>query len=221
MSDAPFLIEDMNVWETRMFSVNYPEHSKNRQALLEAIESIRQQQEEAIASYVAPTAKHQLYESSLDLLEQPVPALSDLKIFLEDMLTTVAYAVNEEFWPEDAQAHASIIESWFHVTENGGYHDTHSHPNCSWCGIYYLQAGESGIEQRNGVNRFYDPRHGADQYLDAGTAYLNAAGTWDFAPQEGQIVIFPSYLKHAAMPYFGSQARIVLAFNSQVNFQED
>ncbi|WP_315982846.1 hypothetical protein [Aliamphritea spongicola] len=119
MSGEPFLIEDMNVWETRMFSVNYPEHSKNRQALLTAIENIRQQQEEAIASYVAPTAKHKLYESSLDLLDQPVPALSDLKVFLEDMLTTVAYAVNEEFWPEEVQAQASIIESWFHVTENG------------------------------------------------------------------------------------------------------
>lgn len=221
MSSEPLLIEDINVWETRMFSVNYPDHQQHQQALLAAIEKIRLQQDEAIASYVAPTAKHQLFESSLDLLEQPDNSLQELKQFLEDMLSTVAQAVNEEYWPPGAMGQASIVESWFHVTENGGYHDTHSHPNCSWCGIYYVAAGECDIEQRNGVNRFYDPRHGADQYLDAGTAYLNATGTWDFAPQEGQVVIFPSYLKHAAMPYFGSQARVVIAFNSQVNFSPE
>ena len=220
MSDQELLIEDINVWDTRMFALNNPEHSRLKKPLLDAIYRLRDAQSQAIESEVAPGAKHALFESTLELLEQPDPTIQDLKAFLEEMLTMVATAVNQEFWPQDAQAEATIVESWFHVTEDGGYHDTHSHPNCSWCGIYYVDAGECDLGNRNGINRFYDPRTGADQYLDAGTAYLNGTGTWDFAATEGQIVIFPSYLKHAAMPYFGKKDRVVIAFNSRVNFIE-
>lgn len=220
MHQAEILIEDINVWETQMFTVQNPLHSTIRAPLLKLIYNLRDSQQQAIESDVAPTAKHALYESTLDLLQHPDPVISELREFIQEMLVTVASAVNEPFWPEGAQARADIVESWFHVTENGGYHDTHAHPNCSWCGIYYVDAGECDIRSRNGINRFYDPRHGADQYLDAGTAYLNGTGSWDFAAVEGQVVIFPSYLKHAAMPYFGQQDRVIIAFNSQIHFQE-
>lgn len=220
MYQPDVLIEDISVWETQIFTVQNPLHSNIREPLLELIYNIRDQQKQAIESEVAPTAKHALDESTLDLLQRPEVVISELREFLEAMLVTVASAVNEPFWPEGAQAKADIVESWFHITKNGGYHDTHAHPNCSWCGIYYIDGGECDLHSRNGVNRFYDPRHGADQYLDAGTAYLNGAGSWDFSAIEGQVVIFPSYLKHAAMPYFGQQDRVIIAFNSQVHFQE-
>ncbi|MDO6562939.1 TIGR02466 family protein [Amphritea sp. 1_MG-2023] len=219
MNQPDILIEDISVWETQMFTVQNPLHSDIRESLLKLIYQLRDQQQQAIESEVAPTAKHALYESSLDLLQRSEPVIAELREFIEDMLVTVASAVNEPFWPEGAQASAEIVESWFHITENGGYHDTHSHPNCSWCGIYYIDAGESDIHSRNGINRFYDPRHGADQYLDAGTAYLNSTGSWDFSAVEGQVVIFPSYLKHAAMPYFSQKDRVIIAFNSQIHFQ--
>lgn len=221
MQQPEVLIEDITAWETQMFTVQNPLHDQIKQPLLELIYKLKAEQPLAIQSEVAPTAKHALHESTLDLLEQPDPAIQHLREFVEDMLTTVASAVNAPFWPEGAEAQANVVESWFHVTTNGGYHDTHAHPNCSWCGIYYVDAGECDITDRNGVNRFYDPRHGADQYLDAGTAYLNGTGSWDFAAVEGQMVIFPSYLKHAAMPYFGKQDRVIIAFNSQVNFVEE
>jgi uncharacterized protein (TIGR02466 family) len=158
-----------------------------------------------------------LFESELNLLTLPYEPLQKFRAHVEDLVGMIAHAVNEPFWPEGAQAEVEVVESWYHITQNGGYHDTHSHPNCSWCGIYHLQEGESSIEGRNGVNRFYDPRHGADHYQDAGTAYLSADGMMDFSPLAGQIIIFPSYLKHAAMPYFGESDRVVLAFNCQVN----
>lgn len=220
MDQPEIIIEDINVWETQMFTVQNPLHSDIREPLLKLIYNLRDNQQQAIESEVAPTAKHALYESTLDLLQHPEPVIGELREFIEDMLITVASAVNEPFWPEGAQARADIVESWFHVTENGGYHDTHAHPNCSWCGIYYVDAGECDISSRNGINRFYDPRHGADQYLDAGTAYLNGTGSWDFDAVEGQVVIFPSYLKHAAMPYFSKKDRVIIAFNSQIHFQE-
>ncbi len=219
MSDFEVMIEEINVWATQMFALNHPEHSELRDQLLEVIYNNRDQQSQAVDSEVATTAKHRLYESKLDFLTHSAPAVQQLRTFIEDMLGTVATAVNQDFWPEGAIGKANITESWYHVTENGGYHDAHSHPNCSWCGIYYVDAGECEIESRNGSNRFYDPRFCADQYLDAGTAYINSNGFWDFQPTDGQIVIFPSYLKHSALPYFGEKDRVIIAFNSTISIE--
>lgn len=214
------MIEDLNFWSSQLFSSEYPLHHAEVEGLLKALYDIRDQQQVKIDSEVAVHAKHALFESELNLLEQDQPNLQNLKGFIQDLVGLIAQALNEDYWPEDAQADVKIIESWYHITENGGYHDTHSHPNCSWCGIYYVQEGECELDGRNGVNRFYDPRHGADQYQDAGTAYLSNEGFIDFTPRAGQLIIFPSYLKHAAMPYFGDKDRIVIAFNCQVNLAD-
>lgn len=214
MSEIDVMIEDINLWQTQMFALNYPDHEAIKSDLLKAIYANQEQQTVAVESEVAIDAKHGLYESKLDFLTQPIPAVRNLREFVEEMLGTVATAVNQEFWPPGSIGKAQITESWYHITQNGGYHDAHSHPNCSWCGIYYVDAGDCEIVTRNGSNRFYDPRFCADQYLDAGTAYINSNGFWDFQPTEGQMVIFPSYLKHSALPYFGQQDRVIVAFNS-------
>lgn len=212
-----YYVEDLMLWDSKLFLSQFPAHEELQQPLTELMYQLKAQQQTAVDSEVAVFAKHALFESELNLLEHSDASIVRLRAHIEELVGMVAHVVNEAHWPEDAQPKVDIIESWYHITENGGYHDTHSHPNCSWCGIYYLQEGECSIDGRNGVNRFYDPRHGADHYQDAGTAYLSADGFMDFAPQPGQIIVFPSYLKHAAMPYFGNKDRIVLAFNCQVN----
>lgn len=209
--------ESISAWPSYLFVVQNPDHDFLKDDLLSHIYAYQAQQESAIDSHVAVTAKHQLFESKLNYLMSEQPAVMELKRMLEELITEVATEVNQDHWPSGAAAEANIIESWFHVTQNGGYHDVHSHPNCSWCGIYYLEPGQCDLSQRNGVNRFYDPRINADHYADAGSAYLNQQGFWDFEPVEGQIVIFPSYLKHSALPYFGDQDRVVIAFNAVVD----
>ena len=215
-NEAP-QIESLNVWTTPLFVTQNPDHEFLKQDILEHIYAIQAQQSQAVASEVAITAKHQLFESDLGYLEAENPAVMELRRMLEELISAVATEVNQEYWPEGAQGDAHIIESWYHVTQNGGYHDVHSHPNCSWCGIYYLDPGECELGSRNGVNRFYDPRVNADHYADPGTAYLGQHGFWDFEPVEGQIVLFPSYLKHSALPYFGAKDRVIIAFNSVID----
>ncbi|WP_108124180.1 putative 2OG-Fe(II) oxygenase [Saccharospirillum mangrovi] len=210
-------IEHWPTWTTDLFIATQPIHELIKAPVLHAIHAHRRQAQTAIASEVAVTAKHGLFESELDYLDGANADLQTLKQVLTDLVLDCATSVNQAHWPDDAEPQAEIIESWYHLTENGGYHDAHSHPNCSWCGIYCLEPGESNIETRNGVNRFYDPRHNAAHYMDAGTAYLDNHGFWDVAPVAGQVVIFPSYLKHSALPYFGQQQRVVLAFNAQVH----
>jgi hypothetical protein len=68
----------------------------------------------------------------------------------------------------------------------------------------------------DGSNVFHDPRAGAHNYLDAGASYLSPFAQIDFEPEDGKLIIFPSYLLHAAKPYTGNQDRIVVAFNCAV-----
>lgn len=206
-------IEAIEAWTTPLFVTELADHEFLKDALLTHIYQRQQAQENAVDSEVAVLAKHNLSESRLDFLEDEVPEVMELRRMVEELIADVAFEVNHQHWPEDAEAYAHVIESWYHITKNGGYHDAHSHPNCSWCGIYYLEPGEANLEQRNGINRFYDPRVNAEHYADPGTAYLGGQGFWDFAPKEGQVVIFPSYLKHSALPYFGQKDRVVIAFN--------
>lgn len=211
--DNSLQIEELNVWTTPLYVTQMPDHDFLKDALLASVYQQKSLQTTAIESRIAPKAKHSLHESTLDFLELADANVMEAKRALEELVLEIAASVNQDFWPEDMEADAHIIESWYHVTQSGGYHDVHSHPNCSWCGIYYLEPGDAKEEGHGGLNRFYDPRANAEHYADPGTAYLGNQGVWDFTPTEGQIIIFPSYLKHSALPYFGNNDRVVIAFN--------
>ena len=218
MSDSasPLQIEPISLWASSLFSANFPDHAAIAPELLQRIYEIDSQMSSDIASQVACSAKAALRESQFDFLCDEHPMVQHLHQFLNELVLTVVWEVNQSVWPPQVEAYVDIIESWFHITKFSGFHDVHSHPNCSWCGIYFLDAGGSHL--KSGQNRFYDPRVNADHYQDAGTAYIGAQGVMDFAPKAGQVIIFPSYLKHSAMTYFGQQDRVVIAFNAQVHF---
>ena len=213
-------VESIAAWTTSMFVVELPEHDVLKEDLLPHTYQVRKSADTAIASQVAVSAKNNLFESQLNFLESDAQGVNELKLVLEELVSAVVEQVNSASLEDGQGLYASIVESWCHITEKGGYHDAHSHPNCSWCGIYYLDAGDCELNSRSGINRFYDPRNCANQYHDAGTQYLDATGVWDFVPKSGQVVIFPSYLKHSALPYFGEKDRVVIAFNCVVDLVE-
>lgn len=214
-------IEPIDLWQSHCFISANPYHDLLKDALKALIYQDANQNTNDVQSDVAIGAKRALKESELDFLLRDEPNLQSLAVFIQELITTVAADVNRDYWPEGLDVETTIVESWYHLTSNGGYHDVHSHPNCSWCGIYYLDIGETDFGSKNGLNRFYDPRGNADHFLDAGSLYLNNTGYWDIEPVEGQIILFPSYLKHSALPYFGQTDRIVIAFNARVDFVED
>ena len=210
------IVERFGAWQSPLFISQYPEYRSQETKVCALIESLSERQDHVIDSQIAVSAKHRLLESDLNFLSNPSKLLLPLTEFFKDAVLYAAYEANQDCWHESVDPEVTILESWYHITESGGYHDAHSHPNCSWCGIYYLASGESDLNDQNGVNRFYDPRANAGHYQDLGTSYLNHEGFWDIAPQNGQLVIFPSYLKHAALPYYGEEKRIVIAFNCRV-----
>jgi uncharacterized protein (TIGR02466 family) len=118
-----------------------------------------------------------------------------------------------------------FVGSWFQVQNSHAFHDVHTHGNCSWSGVYYVQIdpsdqrrGHPSLGEVNGVTRFYGPytQYQAGAYMDMGNAYLQSNHI-DIQPEAGMLIIFPSYLPHKAMAYQGEKDRIIISFNVQIN----
>jgi len=214
---SPFDLTAEACWPTLLFHRRWRDHAAEAPALLAFLAERRAEQAERIASGVAVRAKsgHGLYESGFDLFTHSHPALDRLKGFIgQSLAAAVCHAEGGRVRPADLEI--AVVESWFHVTNGGGFHDAHVHPNCSWCGVYYVQVGDSGAATDggapNGGTRFYSPL--ALGYRDAGNAHQFEE--LDAPLADGLLVLFPSYLRHSGLPYVGASDRVVIAFNARV-----
>ena len=167
------------------------------------------------------------YASRDDLLQRVRLAEWDalLRFLVDGLRQTVALA-NQGAWPEATPGLQIAIRGLrCQMSNRGKRHDVHTHGNCSWSGVYCLQVDDDTEREAhpvlgaaNGVTRFYGPHfnHLGGAHMDFGNAYLQQAHV-DIAPQPGQLVVFPSWLAHQAMPYDGQQDRIILSFNASVH----
>ncbi|HZZ78808.1 MAG TPA: putative 2OG-Fe(II) oxygenase [Gemmataceae bacterium] len=217
MSTSPYDLSAEMCWPTLFFHRRWRDHAAEAPALLEFLYSLQSLQPNPIASGVAVRAKSQagLYESRFDLFTHQHPSLKKLLGFISQSLAgAVCHADGGRVQPQDLDM--AIVESWFHITNRGGFHDAHLHPNCSWCGIYYVQVGDSGAAQAggapNGGTRFYSPF--TIGYRDVGNRYLFEE--LDTPIEDGMLVLFPSYLRHSGLPYAGRRDRVVIAFNARI-----
>jgi len=92
---------------------------------------------------------------------------------------------------------------WANLLRRGGYNRIHNHPGAVWSGCYYVSCGERAEKPRyNGWIEFQDPRpgniHGGKERVE---------------PEEGLLLMFPSWLNHFVNPFMGGGERISIAFN--------
>ena len=225
----------VRLWETPIFLVKNPEHFAIKEGLVEYISSQETAQATAIESNVAVDAKHNLSESKFNFLEQDNEHVARLASFAMQASINVVSMVNQDAWRKFSAANMGspeleIHESWYHVTKNGGAHGAHMHGNCSWCAIYYLDVGDWDEERidnmvfsefgeaipkaKGGKNKFFRPF--PTLYTDPGMAYFSQ-NVWAHNPEEGILLVFPSYLMHNAEPYTGTEKnRIVVSMNMKV-----
>ena len=208
------------IWPTTLFFRHWDDHRLHAPGILAHLHALQSAERESIASGVAPGAKPAtgLFESRFNLFATEHPGLRKLIAFIGDSLSRAVAQVNGATDPERIKV--SATESWFHITQDGGFHDAHFHHNCSWCGIYYVEAGDCGAVTGqtgagNGVNRFYMPLGSGGAYWDYGNEYLRKTSVFDVTPEAGLLILFPSYLLHSALLYRGQQDRVVISFNAQ------
>jgi uncharacterized protein (TIGR02466 family) len=202
-------------WVTPLVRVRNPDHARIKPALVAHAYERERASSTAIASGIAGQMKGNLYESTFDFFRTEIPEVQALARFCSEAVGGLVTELRRSVGRTEPAGSLRIemVESWVHITRDGGYHDQHLHPNCSWCGIYYIDPGDATHRPPNGCNRFYAPFE--PNYRDFGTTALNTDPA-DVAPEEGVLVLFPSYLYHSGIVYRGARDRIIASFNSRV-----
>ena len=167
------------------------------------------------------------FASDDDLLHRvKLDEWQDFVGFIVSSIGETVQLANQEAWAgQGLELRVGIEGMWFQCSRGGAFHDVHTHGNCSWSGVYIVQIDEP--ERRvthpvygsaNGVTRLYGPPlttlGGA--FIDVGNAYL-LPPHHDIVPVPGQLLLFPSWLLHQAMPYDGEQERVIISFNASIH----
>ncbi len=106
------------------------------------------------------------------------------------------------------------LAGWANVLHTGNYNKEHVHPECTVSGVYYVDVGASDPnDKRSGRFEFMDPRHLAEMVPTPGTPF---GRTLPVQPQDGLMLVFPSWLYHAVRPYTGIRPRISISFNATI-----
>ncbi len=101
-------------------------------------------------------------------------------------------------------------EGWFNVNRMGDCNAPHDHPGWVWSGAYYVQVPPPSRE-RSGAIEFLDHRTNLRVLTIEGAPCFSAKYT--VTPQEGMLLLFPSYLRHWVYPHAENTERISAAFN--------
>lgn len=154
-----------------------------------------------------------------------LPEFHALLKFIAASLQATAQQANAGVWPAGRHGlQLELMGVWFQIQNGATFHDIHTHGNCSWSGVYYVQIDPVAQRRQhpdfgdlNGATRFYSPMFPllGGAHIDMGNAWLQQA-TLDVRPQEGELVLFPAMLAHKAMPYAGERDRIIVSFNAQI-----
>lgn len=157
-----------------------------------------------------------VFESNFNLFSWQDPCIQTLRQFAWATLGRTVQELNG-YSSEETRRIQIYSHTWFHVTRHGGFTIAHTHPMASWSGVYCVAPGETPDDRpESGVLRFHNPHFYSNVFLDPGNARLQAPfhhGTWSVKFQAGQLVLFPSWLQHEVLPFYGSDERITIAFN--------
>lgn len=101
-----------------------------------------------------------------------------------------------------------ITQSWLSVTGRGGAHHTHSHPNSVASGVLYIN-----LAKQDGINFYRSDELNWFELLPKEQNYYNAY-RYFIETEVGDIVIFPSNVKHGVKEVSEDVERVSLAFNT-------
>lgn len=106
------------------------------------------------------------------------------------------------------EATLKITQSWLTLSRRGESHHPHTHPNSIASGVLYINlAQEDGIYFfRNDEYQWYELMRKTDNYYNTSSHMIST--------QIGDIVIFPSNVKHGVREVKDDIQRISLSFNS-------
>lgn len=162
-----------------------------------------------------PPAKATKYGSqTMEILNAADAPIVALQRFIEesvaDYMKTALAAAKYPFAPKPVDAWR--LHGWAVVLRSSGHQTPHFHPAGIVSGVYYVRVPASVRDagtNEAGFIRFGHPLVGLP-----GAKTAEPALTASLRPEEGMMVLFPSYFWHYTVPYESDEERISIAFDA-------
>lgn len=107
------------------------------------------------------------------------------------------------------------ISGWYNVNHDNSYNSLHTHPGANWSFIFYLEPGQSSMN--NGHFTFVDERGSTVEMANAlAIPGMFGEARWNMVPKKGLLVMFPSYLQHYVHLYKGETSRVGISGNISI-----
>lgn len=149
------------------------------------------------------------WHSSEDLVNWKYPEIAEFIDLIRqavDEMTRITAGV-----AQDDYSGGATFQAWANVLRDGGYNKPHTHPGCTWSGVYYVEPGETEAGAGDdGWIEFFDPRSAVEMIPTPGNEFGRRVAV---EPKAGRMLAFPAWLRHYVMPYHGGGERISIAFN--------
>ena len=130
------------------------------------------------------------------------------KKFIKALMKNINNALSEMDWDLEKQD-VKITNMWAIINKEGAFNQKHHHGNSDLSAAYYVKAPESC-----GDIVFYDPRPApVFKHPIARKPNILNASINSIKPEEGLLVLFPSYLEHSVNQNLSKEKRIVISFN--------
>ncbi len=130
------------------------------------------------------------------------------KNFTQAIKLNINQALKDMNWDLEKQE-VKITSMWAIINEKGAFNQRHHHGNSDLSAAYYVTA-----EKNCGDIVFYDPRPApVYRHPVAKSPNILNASVNSVQPEEGLLVLFPSYLEHSVNPNNSNNKRIVISFN--------
>ena len=108
-------------------------------------------------------------------------------------------------------------DGWININPPQAFNVTHHHPNCEIAGVLWIK-----IPKNSGDFIFISPYDFLSyvemfSYKEEFKQELNYYHNYEFSPQEGTLLLFPSHLQHRVARNESNEDRISVSFNLKLS----
>tara|TARA_B100000427_G_C15481078_1_gene583018 strand:+ start:459 stop:1070 length:612 start_codon:yes stop_codon:yes gene_type:complete len=103
-----------------------------------------------------------------------------------------------------------LTQSWISVNYKGDAHHLHTHNNTIFSCVYYIQANSGDLQIKTPLSRIQEGYNFSYNVLNKNIFNWNE---YNISVKTGDIIIFPGWLEHQALPNQNEEPRIILGTN--------
>jgi uncharacterized protein (TIGR02466 family) len=130
--------------------------------------------------------------------------LNDINALLVEAVAF--YSEKDKTFSRIPKSNEANIKIWANINSFGSRNTFHTHKDDEFSGVYYVQSNDTGdLRFTNPANVLGDCSRTSPFTRD-----------FSFVPNDGDLILWPSWIPHEVEPNLSNQSRINLAFNIRI-----